>query len=200
MLAPRGSGWQPDHGGDGRPRKVCAVEQGLAALDPDLLDILVDAHPSRLPETLAKLPEGMPLDLAALLGCAVLTGVGAATEAAKVQPGNTVEVIGVPAAQKQAFQMLRRRGKLVLVGLAPVGSSLDVSSVIIVAREVQVIGSLMGSAPFQLAIPAYAQLYLDGKLQLAPLVSQRIHLEDINRGYEQLIAGETARSVIVFDN
>ena len=36
----------------------------------------------------------MPLDLAALLGCAVLTGVGAVVNRARVGPGQTVVVIG----------------------------------------------------------------------------------------------------------
>lgn len=35
-----------------------------------------------------------PLDLAALVGCAVATGVGAVTHAASVEPGSTVVVIG----------------------------------------------------------------------------------------------------------
>lgn len=41
------------------------------------------------------LPGGVPLDLAALLGCAVLTGVGAVRNTAKVEPGETVAVIGL---------------------------------------------------------------------------------------------------------
>ena len=41
------------------------------------------------------LPDGVPLDLAALLGCAVLTGVGAVRHTAKVQPGESVAVIGL---------------------------------------------------------------------------------------------------------
>jgi S-(hydroxymethyl)glutathione dehydrogenase/alcohol dehydrogenase len=215
-----------------------------------------------------KLPEGMPLDVAALLGCAVLTGVGAATEGAQVRPGASVavigcggvglnvvqgarlagaariiavdlnpaklelakafgatdcvqggqgaveqvvemthggvdyafEVIGVPAAQRQGAQMLRRRGTLTLVGVPPAGSDLSVPNMQMISKELRIIGSLMGSAPFQRAVPAYAQLYLDGRLKLDELVSQRIRLEDINRGYDQLIAGETARSLIVFDS
>ena len=58
--------------------------------------------------------------------------------------------------------------------------------------------TLMGSAPFQLFVPKLAQLYLDGALKLDPLVSQRIPLADINRGYDQLVAGEVARSLITF--
>jgi len=48
------------------------------------------------------------------------------------------------------------------------------------------------------AIPQYAQMYLDGRLLLDPLVSQRIALADINRGYADLAKGEVARSVITF--
>ena len=40
------------------------------------------------------LPEGIPLDLAALMGCAVLTGVGAVRHTAGVRPGSSVLVIG----------------------------------------------------------------------------------------------------------
>lgn len=40
------------------------------------------------------LPDGIPLDLAALLGCAVLTGVGAVRNTADVRPGESVLVIG----------------------------------------------------------------------------------------------------------
>lgn len=41
-----------------------------------------------------KIDESVPLDSAALLGCAVLTGVGAAINTASIRPGATVVVIG----------------------------------------------------------------------------------------------------------
>ncbi len=43
---------------------------------------------------LAKIAEDMPLDRAALIGCGVTTGIGAVIHTAKVQPGETVAVIG----------------------------------------------------------------------------------------------------------
>lgn len=42
-----------------------------------------------------KIPDDLPLDRAALLGCAVITGVGAVFNAAQVKPGSTVAVFGV---------------------------------------------------------------------------------------------------------
>ena len=41
-----------------------------------------------------KIREEMPLDLAALLGCGVLTGYGAVVHSARLKPGTTVAVIG----------------------------------------------------------------------------------------------------------
>ena len=40
------------------------------------------------------LPEDVPFDVGAILGCAVMTGFGSAVNAAKMQPGSTVVVLG----------------------------------------------------------------------------------------------------------
>jgi NDMA-dependent alcohol dehydrogenase len=48
-----------------------------------------------IPEkSLLKIDKDLPLPIAALLGCAVVTGFGAVTNAAKVTPGSTVAVFG----------------------------------------------------------------------------------------------------------
>lgn len=44
---------------------------------------------------LARIPEGIPFQVAALLGCGVITGAGAVLNTAKVGRGETVAVIGV---------------------------------------------------------------------------------------------------------
>ena len=41
-----------------------------------------------------KIPDDIPMEIAALIGCGVLTGVGAALNTANIQPGDTVAVIG----------------------------------------------------------------------------------------------------------
>ncbi len=45
-------------------------------------------------EAVLKIPEDFPLDRAALLGCGVITGVGAVFNAARVKPGSSVAVFG----------------------------------------------------------------------------------------------------------
>lgn len=42
-----------------------------------------------------KIDKSIPLEIAALFGCAVMTGVGAVANTAKVQPGETVAIVGL---------------------------------------------------------------------------------------------------------
>jgi len=57
--------------------------------------VAVMAEYATLPrENVVKIDKDIPLDKAALVGCAVMTGVGAAINTAKVVPGSTVAVIG----------------------------------------------------------------------------------------------------------
>ncbi len=45
--------------------------------------------------SLVKIPDDIPLDIAALFGCALLTGIGAVRNSAKVQPGQSLGVWGL---------------------------------------------------------------------------------------------------------
>ncbi len=63
------------------------------------------------------LPDGVPLDLAALLGCAVLTGVGAVRHTAKVQPGESVAVIGLGGIGLSAVAGARLAGAGTIIGV-----------------------------------------------------------------------------------
>ena len=53
------------------------------------------SHYTVIPEkAVLKIPDDLPLEKAALLGCAVITGVGAAINSARVKPGRDVAVFG----------------------------------------------------------------------------------------------------------
>ena len=56
------------------------------------------------------IPDDIPLEVAALLGCAVLTGVGAVENAGRVVAGETVLVLGLGGVGLSAVQGARRRG------------------------------------------------------------------------------------------
>jgi S-(hydroxymethyl)glutathione dehydrogenase/alcohol dehydrogenase len=57
-----------------------------------------------------KLPPELDLTVAALLGCSVLTGVGAVTNTARLQPGDTVAVVGCGGVGLNVIQGARIEG------------------------------------------------------------------------------------------
>jgi len=57
----------------------------------------------------------IPLDKAALVGCAVMTGVGAAINTARVQPGSTVAVIGAGGVGLNAMQGAQLAGAMSII-------------------------------------------------------------------------------------
>ena len=61
--------------------------------------------------------EEMPLDRAALLGCAVMTGVGAAVNTAQVKPGSTVAVFGCGGVGVNVAQGARLCGARQIIGV-----------------------------------------------------------------------------------
>ncbi|WP_433078422.1 Zn-dependent alcohol dehydrogenase [Dactylosporangium sp. CA-052675] len=64
-------------------------------------------------------PADIPLAEAALLGCAVITGVGAVTNAARVQAGQTVAVIGLGGVGLAAIQGARLAGASEIIAVDP---------------------------------------------------------------------------------
>lgn len=70
---------------------------------------------------------GVPLDQVALLGCAVMTGVGAVLNTARVRPGQSVAVVGCGGVGLSAVQGARIAGASRVVAIDVVGSKLDLA-------------------------------------------------------------------------
>jgi S-(hydroxymethyl)glutathione dehydrogenase / alcohol dehydrogenase len=209
----------------------------------------------------------MPLDRAAVLGCAVTTGAGAIFNTCKVTPGETVAVVGcggvglatinaakiagagriiaadpVPekralaqklgatdvidpmdadaAAQIQALtkggvdhaieavgrsasaelavKSLRRGGTATILGMMPLSEKVGLGAMdLLGGKKLQ--GALMGGNRFPVDIPRLVDFYLRGLLDLDSIVAETIPLDRINDGFERMKRGDSARSVIVFD-
>ncbi len=144
------------------------------------------------------------LDLAKRLGAT--DGVDASAtdpvEAVRELTGGGVhhafEAIGRTDTVEQAFAMLRRRGTATVLGLIPAGRHIRVpGEELFYERRLQ--GSAMGSNRFRVDLPRYVAMYLDGRLLLDEMVSERITLEEVNDGFARMRTGEGVRSVIVFD-
>jgi S-(hydroxymethyl)glutathione dehydrogenase/alcohol dehydrogenase len=212
-----------------------------------------------------KIPSDMPMAEAALLGCAVMTGVGAALYTAKVPGGALVavvgcggiglniiqgcrlagasriiavdvvpyklelarvfgatdtldarsgdpvagvkeltggagaefafEAIGSPATARQVFDMLRPGGTAVVVGLMPTGSEISLPGPAFLSEK-KLIGCMYGGARFREHMPKLIDLFLQGRLDLTGLVTQRLPLAQVNRAFQLMRDGQVARSVL----
>ena len=67
-----------------------------------------------------KIPSDIPLDVAALLGCAVPTGWGSAVNAAAVRPGDVVMVVGIGGIGVSAVQGAKHAGASRIIAVDPV--------------------------------------------------------------------------------
>lgn len=72
-----------------------------------------------------RIPADFPLNKAALLGCGVITGVGAAVNAAQVKPGDTVAVFGCGGIGLNIVQGARLSGALKIIAVDAVPAKLE---------------------------------------------------------------------------
>lgn len=100
---------------DGKPR-THARGEGLARLS-----MLGTFSPYAVvhEDSCVKIDDDLPLDLAALVGCGVTTGYGAAVNRAQVQPGDTVVVVGTGGVGSSAVQGARIAGAEIIVAVDP---------------------------------------------------------------------------------
>ncbi len=108
------------------------------------------------------------------------------------------EALGLKKTSEQAFRMLRRSGMATVIGMVPEGEMVEIHGADLIDDKM-LRGSNMGSNRFRVDMPRFVDLYLDGRLKLDEMISRRISLEQINEGFDDMKAGEVARSVIVFD-
>ncbi len=209
----------------------------------------------------------MPLDRAAILGCAVTTGAGTIFNACKVTPGESVAVIGcggvglaainaakiagagqiiaadpIPekralalklgatdvvdaladgvagqiiemtkggvdhaieavgraASAKLATSILRRGGTATILGMHPLNESVSLGAFdLLSGKKLQ--GAIMGMNRFPVDLPRLVDFYIRGMLDLDTIIAERIPLSAVNDGFEKMKKGDSARSVIVFD-
>jgi len=102
------------------------------------------------------------------------------------------ECSGAPAAQKQAFDIVRRRGKIGLVGLT--GREINISLDKIVEGELEVSGS-WGTlwTSWKLAI----KLISLKKLQVKPLISATLSLEQWEKGFQLMESKEAIKVLLI---
>ncbi|GAA1566887.1 alcohol dehydrogenase catalytic domain-containing protein [Leucobacter aridicollis] len=110
---------------------------------------------------------------------------------------HSFEIIGLPATQKQAVDMRGVLGTAYFIGIARHGTSLELTTdATSLSGQAGVRTVKMGSTNLKRDIPMYADMYVQGRLNLDDLISQEISIDQVEEGYEALKRGEVIRSVI----
>jgi Zn-dependent alcohol dehydrogenase len=107
-----------------------------------------------------------------------------------------IEATGRPEAMETAFLSTRTRGAAVLIGIPPEGATLSLEAVTIPRMERRVLGSIYGSTKPERDFPHTLDLFREGRLPLDRLISHRLPLEEVERGFELMHSGDALRVVL----
>ena len=109
------------------------------------------------------------------------------------------EAIGLMKTAQQCWDMVKRGGTAVIVGMLPMGEPLSLPNAGVgFLGEKGIIGSFYGSTRQTYDMPWLMELYRQKRLKIDELISRRYTLDQINEAYDALKNGEVNRSVIVF--
>ena len=107
------------------------------------------------------------------------------------------DVVGRPETLAQSLQMLGHAGTLVYIGLPQPSAVASVDLNALFDRRARIVVSHGGDHWPAEDFPRLAQWALEGKLDLAAMVTKTVSLEDVEQAFADLQAGEVIRSVIV---
>ncbi len=143
------------------------------------------------------------LQLATELGAshAVRAGSGADDRIAAILPDgpdHVFEAIGLVSTIEWAIGLLPPGGTATLVGMTPQDQRIAIDPLEFAIGGRTLLGCTYGSCRPERDFPRLAELQLAGRLPIDRLVSERIALDDVNRAFDQMRAGDGARRVVVF--
>ena len=88
-------------------------------------------------------------------------------------------------------------GTSIIIGVAEAGKE-------IATRPFQLVtgrnwrGTAFGGAKGRTDVPKIVDWYMDGKIAIDPMITHTLRLEDINKGFDLMHAGESIRAVVVY--
>ncbi|MDH4984887.1 S-(hydroxymethyl)glutathione dehydrogenase/class III alcohol dehydrogenase [Aminobacter anthyllidis] len=110
----------------------------------------------------------------------------------------TFDCTGNVKVMRQALEASHRGwGESIVIGVAGAGQE-------IATRPFQLVtgrtwkGTAFGGARGRTDVPKIVDWYMEGKILIDPMITHTLKLEDINKGFELMHAGESIRSVVVY--
>ena len=108
------------------------------------------------------------------------------------------ECVGNVDLMRQALECCHRGwGVSVIIGVAGSGQEIKTRPFQLVTGRVWK-GTAFGGARGRTDVPKIVDWYMDGKIRIDDLITHRLKLDDINRGFELMKRGESIRSVVIY--
>ncbi|MGE4112280.1 MAG: S-(hydroxymethyl)glutathione dehydrogenase/class III alcohol dehydrogenase [Burkholderiales bacterium] len=108
------------------------------------------------------------------------------------------ECIGNVDVMRQALECCHKGwGVSVIIGVAGAGQEIKTRPFQLVTGRVWK-GTAFGGARGRRDVPKIVDWYMDGKINIDDLITHKLKLEDINKGFDLMHSGESIRSVVEF--
>ncbi|MBE8158847.1 MAG: S-(hydroxymethyl)glutathione dehydrogenase/class III alcohol dehydrogenase [Betaproteobacteria bacterium] len=108
------------------------------------------------------------------------------------------ECIGNVETMRQALECCHKGwGESVIIGVAGAGEEIRTRPFQLVTGRVWR-GTAFGGARGRTDVPKIVDWYMDGKIQIDPLITHTMPLDEINGGFDLMRKGESIRGVVVF--
>ena len=108
------------------------------------------------------------------------------------------ECIGNVNTMRQALECCHKGwGESVIIGVAGAGQEISTRPFQLVTGRVWR-GTAFGGAKGRTDVPRIVDWYMDGKIEIDPMITHTMALDDINEAFHLMHAGESIRSVITF--
>ena len=88
-------------------------------------------------------------------------------------------------------------GESIVIGVAEAGKEISTRPFQLVTGRVWK-GTAFGGAKGRTDVPKIVDWYMNGKIAIDPMITHVLTLEEINKGFDLMHAGESIRSVVVF--
>lgn len=110
----------------------------------------------------------------------------------------TFDCTGNVTVMRQALEASHRGwGKSVIIGVAGAGQEISTRPFQLVTGR-QWMGTAFGGARGRTDVPKIVDWYMSGKIEIDPMITHTLRLEDINKGFDLMHSGESIRSVVLY--
>jgi S-(hydroxymethyl)glutathione dehydrogenase/alcohol dehydrogenase len=108
------------------------------------------------------------------------------------------ECIGNVNVMRQALECCHKGwGQSIIIGVAGAGKEISTRPFQLVTGRVWK-GTAFGGSKGRTQVPQIVDWYMDGKIQIDPLITHTMPLGDINKAFDLMHSGESIRSVVLF--